>query len=129
MAMKSGTGSSRGYSSARQRDDVVLELEELMPAISKAMNDVHFRKMLKLTLLGIMARKTSTREMAETVLAKFVACVLSDFGDIVRSQEFKQDPGGTSYWKQLLQDSEWNRGRAWHTSAPCQGTPLDYSSE
>ncbi|HQX48897.1 MAG TPA: hypothetical protein PLR25_03260, partial [Planctomycetaceae bacterium] len=68
-------------------------------------------------------------EMAETVLAKFVACVRSDFWDIVGSQEFKQDPGGTTYWKQLLQDSEWNRGRACQTSAPCQGTPLDYFSE
>ena len=126
MAMKSGTGSGQGYSSARQRDDLVLEFKQLMPVISKAMNDVHFRKMLKLTLLGIMARDSSTREMAETVLAKFIACVLSDFGDIVRSQEFKQDPGGTSYWKQLLQDSLWNREQACHTSPPCQGTPLDY---
>ncbi|HQZ65196.1 MAG TPA: hypothetical protein PLY87_08980 [Planctomycetaceae bacterium] len=127
--MKAKTGSRRGCASARQRDDVVMELEELMPVISKAMDDVYFRNMLKLTLLGIMARDSSTREMAETVLAKFVACVRSDFWDIVGSQEFKQDPGGTTYWKQLLQDSEWNRGRACQTSAPCQGTPLDYFSE
>ena len=124
--MKSGTGRSRGYSSARLRDDVVLELEELISVISENMEGVHFRKVLKQTLVEIMSHDPSLRAMVQKVCMKFLANVLPDFGDIVRSKEIRPDPSTAAFWHERLRESPLNHEQSGHTSEPCHGTPLDY---